>query len=147
MSNKQRVMAGMTSLVMAFLSLFGYPTTAHAAGLAERLRCSPELPNELWTQSMAKSYAKFVMSKYGWNAKSEFKALNKLWNQESHWNPLAYNTTPASDGSHAGGIPQVLGMSTRVPAPLQIDIGLEYIKQRYGKPSVAWAHERRHFWY
>ena len=147
MSNKQRLMAVTTSLVMTFLSLFGYPTEAHAAQLAELVKCAPELPNDLWTQAMAKSYAKFVMSTYGWNTKSEFKALNKLWTQESHWNPLAYNTTPASDGSHAGGIPQVLGMSTRVPAPLQIDEGLRYIKERYGKPSAAWAHERRHYWY
>lgn len=147
MSNKQRLMAVTTSLVMTFLSLFGYPTTTHAAELAELVKCAPELPNDQWTQAMAKAYAKFIMEQYGWNTRSEFKALDKLWTAESHWNPMAYNHQPTWDGYHAAGIAQIVGTTTRVPAPLQIEEGLRYIKERYGKPSVAWAHERRHFWY
>lgn len=147
MSSRQRFTAGLTSILLTMLSLLYYPTNARAAELAERIKCAPELPNKLWTQNMAKSYAKFVMGQYGWDNRAEYRALVKLWNRESHWNPLAYNSEAVQDGSHAGGIPQILGMTTRTPAPLQIDRGLAYIKHRYGKPSIAWAHHRVHNYY
>jgi membrane-bound lytic murein transglycosylase MltF len=82
-----------------------------------------------------------------WN-RSEWKALLKLWDAESHWNPYAYNhSVERYSGLHAGGVAQMLGVKTTTPAPQQVARGLSYIKTRYGKPSVAWAHERRHGWY
>lgn len=100
-----------------------------------------------WTPSLAKAYARFTIQSYGWN-KTEWKALNKLWNSESHWRWQAKNKTKERwSGKYAGGIPQLLGMDTSTPAPAQIEQGLAYIKSRYGKPSVAWAHHRAHGWY
>jgi hypothetical protein len=149
MSSRQKAIAVFSGVVMTIITIFGFPSQAKALQLAERIKCSPDLPNKLWTPVMAKAYAKFVMENYGWTGRNEFRALVKLWDTESHWNSLAYNheVGDPKDGSHAGGIPQILGLSTRVPAPLQIDAGLAYIHHRYGKPSVAWAFHRRNNYY
>jgi len=74
--------------------------------------------------------------------KSEYKALLKLWGKESAWDHTADNPK-----SSAFGIPQLLNMKPTTPAPEQIARGLAYIKHRYDKPSVAWAHWRKHNWY
>ena len=136
-----------TYISVAYLALWSvlFPNTAHATPYI-KFKCE-ELPNKYWTPSMAKSYARFVMARYGWG-RGEFKALNKLWTAESHWNPSAYNVVAGDvDGSHAGGIPQILSLDPRTPAPLQIERGLAYILHRYERPSVAWNHHRRHGWY
>lgn len=108
------------------------------------MRCV-EIDNRHFTPHLAKLYAKSVMSWYGWNS-SEYKALVKLWTAESNWRPQAYNKISV-DGKNAGGIPQILGLDPATPAPDQIDKGLTYIKERYGKPSVAWAFHRKNNWY
>lgn len=84
-----------------------------------------------------------------WNA-SEMNDLVMLWNRESGWNPKAYN---ASSG--ATGIPQSLpgnkmasaGSDWKTNPDTQIKWGLGYIKDRYGSPSAAWAHETEYGWY
>jgi Transglycosylase SLT domain len=90
---------------------------------------------------------------YGWGAGNEWQSLIDLWNQESGWNNYAYNASGAT------GIPQSLPATkmpllARLPAQggkaiafLQIAWGLKYIKDTYGKPSVAWAHEVANNWY
>jgi hypothetical protein len=103
------------------------------------------LPDSFYNVAFLKRYAKSEVHFLGWNT-SEYKALNKLWTTESHWRSVAYNRQPVY-GKHAGGIPQILGLSTKTPALEQIDRGLSYIKNRYGKPSVAWAFHRTHGWY
>ena len=149
MTAKQKIVAGLSSFVLTLVSLLGFPTTAKALELAHRFKCSPNLPNKYWTQGMAKAYAKAMMHTHDWDERGEYKALVKLWTVESHWNPLAYNPEVGdpTDGSHAGGIPQILGMSTKIPAPTQIEMGMEYIKHRYGKPSIAWAFHRKNGYY
>jgi hypothetical protein len=138
----------LTYISVSYLALWSvfFPDSAHAL-VVHKIRCE-EMPNKFWTPAISKSYARGVMQgQYGWG-RTEFKALNKLWNAESHWNPSAYNTEAGdTDGSHAGGIPQILALDPRTPAPVQIDRGLAYIAERYGKPSVAWAHHRAHGWY
>jgi hypothetical protein len=146
MTTKQKLIAAGSSFIMGIISLIAYPTASHAAIVVEGIKCEA-LPNNLWTPSMAKAYAKFWMKFYGWNNRAEFKALDKLWTAESHWNPMAYNHEKTWDGYNAAGIAQIVGTTTRVPAPLQIETGLEYISKRYKKPSIAWAHERKHGWY
>lgn len=86
-------------------------------------------------------YARQLAQKqYGWGP-SEFASLKTLWNNESGWNFQAKNPS-----SGALGIPQALGHA--LPAgyasdpAVQIQWGLNYIKQRYGSPSKALA-----FWY
>ncbi len=97
-----------------------------------------------WTKSLSKYYARALMSAQyeQWDTKSEFRALAKLWGKESAWDHTADNPK-----STAYGIPQLLGLEPNTPAPEQIARGLAYIEHRYGKPSVAWAHWRKHGWY
>jgi len=103
-------------------------------------------PHNYWTTTHIKNFTRFEMiTQYKWNAK-EYTALNKLWYKESRWNPRAYNPV-TSRGLHAQGIPQLLGMNRNLPAPQQVARGLAYISKRYGKPSVAWNHERHYGWY
>lgn len=129
---------------LAFWSVL-FPDTAHA--VVRKVKCEG-VPNKYWTTHMVKNYARIIAKdKYGWE-KSEYKALNKLWNSESHWRLNAFNPKPDMwTGLHAGGLPQILGMNPNTPAPLQIERGLEYIRHRYNKPSVAWSHHRAHGWY
>jgi hypothetical protein len=73
-----------------------------------------------------------------WNKPSEFACLEALWTKESNWNPKSRNKIPVN-GKHAGGIPQILGLSTKLHAHDQINRGLVYITKRYGTPCKAWA--------
>jgi len=91
----------------------------------------------------------------GWTG-PQWTALEKLWTNESGWNPKAKNPS-----SGAYGIPQALP-HTKMPkaawpesaggrsdAATQIQWGLNYIKQRYGTPVLAlafWNRQSPH-WY
>ena len=96
-----------------------------------------------WTKSLSKYYAKVLISAQyeDWD-RSEYRALLKLWGKESAW-----DHTAANPESSAYGIPQLLKMKPGTPVPEQIARGLAYIKHRYDKPSVAWAHWRSKGWY
>jgi hypothetical protein len=112
--------------------------------------------------------AQSQLGRYGWGA-GEMIPLIALWTRESGWNPLARN-----DSSGAFGIAQALGhgQGPATAAPngtneyggygltpaearaanegnpeYQIIWGLNYIKQTYGTPSGAWAHETSAGWY
>jgi hypothetical protein len=103
----------------------------------------------------AQNYANSQMSRYGWNS-SQMGSLIPLWNQESGWNNMAYNSK-----SGATGIPQALPYSKMPQAAwlpfqggsadmkTQVNWGLNYIKTRpgYGSPAAAWAHEVQYNWY
>jgi len=140
----------MTIVTSAYLALWSVVAPTKVAALTTKyLRPTCLIPYKYWTMTKIKSFAKTVMyEQYGWD-RTEYKALNKLWTAESHWNPSAYNDVVGDpiDGSHAGGIPQLLALDPRTPAPQQVERGLAYISHRYGKPSIAWSHERTHGWY
>lgn len=103
------------------------------------------------TQSIGQALA----SQMGWEG-SEWTALQTLWNGESGWNAHAQNPS-----SGAYGIPQALPY-TKMPKAAwpeskggksdpatQIQWGLNYIKGRYGSPSMAlafWQRQNPH-WY
>ena len=72
----------------------------------------------------------------------EWKALFKLWDRESRWDYTADNPR-----SSAYGIPQMLTMPKDTPMVKQIDLGLKYIKHRYGSPSRALAFHNSNGWY
>lgn len=100
--------------------------------------------------SSAASYQAYAFSlfpSFGWGTDQQ-APLVKLWNQESGWNPAAQNPT-----STAYGIAQFLDSTwgpygAKTPdASLQIKYGLEYIRDRYGSPAGAWAHEQANNWY
>jgi hypothetical protein len=92
--------------------------------------------------------ARLLAAPYGWSAGQEWADLVSLWNQESGWRSNAQNPN-----STAYGVAQFLdttwgpyGPKTSIAA-LQIKYGLRYIKDRYGSPSAAWAHEKANNWY
>jgi hypothetical protein len=72
----------------------------------------------------------------------EWKSLYKLWDRESRWDYQADNPR-----SSAYGIPQMLTMPEDTPMVKQIDLGLKYIKHRYGSPSKALAFHNSNGWY
>ena len=95
------------------------------------------------------AYAEKRCFDYGWSD-ADFKALVKLWNKESRWNPYACNSS-----SGAYGIPQALpaskmavyGTDYLTNYKTQINWGLNYIKSRYGTPTAAWNHSCSKGWY
>jgi hypothetical protein len=96
-----------------------------------------------WSISDSKAYATVKVQEWG---DSQFSCLEQLWTIESHWNPYAKNAVKVM-GRHAGGIPQILGMSTKTKPTDQIDRGLVYIYWRYKTPCIALKHEREEGWY
>ena len=138
----KRLLAGFLSWLLAFCLTPFLPSPAYAAAVAVQLEANC-INISTWTPRMAKAYARALMKwEYPhWN-RSEYTALAKLWGKESAWNHEAVN-----EKSTAAGIPQILGLDPRTPAPRQIERGLEYIQHRYEKPSVAWAHWRANGWY
>ena len=128
-----------------YLALFGF-LGIHFKSYAQQVHYDPkciEFGPKIWTKQMLKNYAISYMKWQfpDWN-RSEHKALIKLWNAESHWNPEADNPD-----SSAYGVAQVLNTEPGTPAPRQVERGLEYIVHRYEKPSVAWSHHRKNGWY
>ena len=107
----------------------------------------------LITEGGAKGeYQRFALSQlenYGWSD-TEIVPLIQLWNRESGWNPNSHNR---SSGAH--GIPQALpaskmaafGSDYYTNGNTQILWGLNYIANRYGSPSAAWAHFCSSGWY
>ena len=139
----KRILAGYLSWLLAFLSAPFFPTPAYAVAIATQLEANCLNDLSLWTPRTAKAYAKALIEYRHphWN-RSEWVALDKLWTKESNWRKEAKNKH-----SSAGGIPQILGLNPKTPAPHQIERGLEYIVHRYDKPSIAWAHWRSKGWY
>lgn len=128
-----------------YLALFGF-LGIHFKSYAQQVHYDPkciEFGPKIWTKQMLKNYAISYMKWQfpDWN-RSEHKALIKLWNAESHWNPEADNPD-----SSAYGVAQVLNTEPGTPAPRQVERGLAYIVHRYEKPSVAWSHHRKNGWY
>ena len=73
----------------------------------------------------------------------QFACLDRIFTLESHWNRFAHNTTPVWMGGKkyfAGGIPQILGLSTKTSAYFQVNAGIHYINRRYGSNCAAWEH-------
>ena len=77
-----------------------------------------------------------------WNSHREWNALYLLWMQESKWDYRADNKN-----STAYGIPQILDMPTDTGVIEQIQLGIKYIKHRYGSPTKALAFHNKEGWY
>jgi hypothetical protein len=106
----------------------------------------PPIPASCAVYSGNKAIGCAAVLNAGWNLQ-EMGCLEKLWDKESHWNPLAHNS---SSGAH--GIPQALPGSRMGPGwqsdpVVQINWGIGYIKGRYDRPCVAWAHSQSTGWY
>lgn len=142
-----RYKALISTFILAIASLIGIPLKSTVQQLHDSVEpVEPSVtqvsPN-YWTPYMSKVYTRgFMAVEYPTWGRAEWRALTKLWGKESAWNHKADNPN-----STAYGIAQVLNTREGTPAPLQIEKGLEYIAHRYGKPSVAWSHWRKHGWY
>jgi hypothetical protein len=97
--------------------------------------------------SANRSIGKILAASKGWTG-AQWDALNQLIMDESGWRNDAQNPT-----STAYGIGQFLdstwasyGPKTSNPR-LQIIYTLEYIRERYGTPANALAHENAYHWY
>ena len=109
-------------------------------------RVSPtdkEITERTWLVEDSKAYAQDVV--LAW-ANNQYECLDKLWTQESNWRSEAFNKIKVM-GKNAGGIPQILGLDPKTPAPLQIDRGFAYIMHRYGTPCMAWKFHEQKGWY
>jgi len=90
---------------------------------------------------------RLMAAAYGWTG-GQFVDLNKLWTQESGWNNHARNPSSGAYGIPQGLPPGKMGAAAAGGnAHAQIAWGLRYIKDRYGSPAGAWAHEIRNNWY
>lgn len=96
-----------------------------------------------WTSADSKAYAKDSLN--GW-AHKQYVCLASMWGKESAWKHTALNPEKVM-GKHAGGIPQLLGLSPLTPPTIQIDRGLDYIYHRYGTPCEAWKFHKKNGWY
>ena len=94
----------------------------------------------LQLSSVEKTYSQTPIDHYKLYAHSlvvsskEYRCLELLWMRESQWNYKAKNKR-----SSAKGIPQLLNLKTNDPYE-QINLGIKYIKHRYGTPCNAWAY-------
>lgn len=133
-----------STIMLSVASLIGIPIKAAALSVKPPLEPKKEVKLvQVWNKFTIKAYAKaYIHETYPKWGRGEWRALLNLWGKESAWNHKADNPR-----STAYGVAQVLGTSPETPAPLQVAKGLEYIVHRYDKPSVAWAHWRKHGWY
>lgn len=97
----------------------------------------------IWTKEDSKAYAKDAVNAW---ADKQYVCLASMWGKESAWKHTAVNPEKVM-GKHAGGIPQLLGLSPLTPPTIQIDRGLDYIYHRYGTPCEAWKFHKKNGWY
>lgn len=86
---------------------------------------------------------------FGWSGQ-QWTDLYNLWTRESGWNNKAQNPSSGAYGVAQALPPTKYPAAGRPPissASVQIWWGLGYIKERYGSPSGAWAHEESAGWY
>lgn len=113
--------------------------------------------------SSNQALGKMLASTYGWDSGAEWNALVALWERESGWSNTADTRKTGLDSPNASvfayGIAQARPYS-KMPragwppdkggqsdAATQITWGLIYIKQSYGDPVEAEAHENANGWY
>ena len=141
-SNLKRYVSLGSTMILTMATMIGIPIKGYMQHIRYDPKCV-EVGPRIWTAMTAKVYARSVIQEEHPNwGRNEWRALVKLWNTESHWNQQAANPV-----STAYGIAQVLNTKHGTPAPLQIERGLAYIVSRYDRPSIAWAHHRKHGWY
>jgi hypothetical protein len=129
-------------------------TQQTAQSLAHGLNSIPKLPGgdigaHGGTAFANQMIATALLPLFGFSL-SQFPFLLALWNRESGWNEHALNPS-----SGAYGIPQSLpankmasaGPDWLTNAVTQERWGLGYIRDRYGSPAGAWAHELSAGWY
>lgn len=103
--------------------------------------CLIILPSLQEMKKLAKAQGK-VIALQEFDSHKEWYALYELWMRESKWDYRADNPK-----SSAYGIPQILNMPKDTRMIDQIQLGIKYIKHRYGTPSNALAFHNENGWY
>lgn len=129
------------------------PADSSATTTANSMSTVPTVTGSSTDTGTNKSIAKVLAAPYGWSNGTQWDDLDQLWTRESSWSNTALNP------SGAFGIPQALPSSKlpkagqpvssggKADPSSQIRWGLSYIKDRYGSPSKALAHENSAGWY
>jgi len=138
----KRLLSIGSTIMLTLTTMIGMPLKYYSQHVND-LCINKDILPKIWTPYMAKIYAiSYMKMWYPEWGRGEHKALIKLWTKESNWRPEADNPD-----STAYGIAQVLHTKPGTPAPQQVARGLEYIVDRYDRPSIAWSHWRKHGWY
>jgi hypothetical protein len=77
-------------------------------------------------------------------ASKEIKPFLKIIYRESRWNPNAYN--PATNAYGLGQLIDSKHYTKNMPYK-QINAAVKYIAHRYGTPTKAYQHHKKHGWY
>lgn len=94
------------------------------------------------------SYAKALLSKYGWS--NQWESFNALEMSEAGWDVHATNPS-----SGAYGLAQALpaskyssaGKDWKTSGETQLRWMMDYVKSRYGSPDSAWSFHQKNNWY
>jgi hypothetical protein len=117
-------------------------------------------PNQATGKLLAATYS---TNGQQWSTGQQWDALVQLWDKESGWSNTADTRKSGLDPPDAAvfayGIPQARPYNKMPQAAWppdkggsadptsQIQWGFAYIKQTYGSPVAAWAHEQANNWY
>ncbi len=143
-SSRLNAVIGVGLAVVVIAASHGHPPHLGGGGAARGTTTAAVSSSEALANSMA-------ASGYGW-AGGQVTCLDELWTRENAgWDPTQWNLA----GSGAYGIPQALPASKMAAAgpdwqtnpATQIRWGLGYVKDTYGTPCGAWAHEEADGWY
>jgi hypothetical protein len=96
-----------------------------------------------------KKIVNMVASSYGWGSGPEWDALSWIIDHESSWSNTAQNPHSSAYGLFQfldGTWASVGGKKTSDPTT-QAQLGMKYIKSRYGDPIKAKAFWQSHNWY
>lgn len=118
---------------------------ALAVGVVFASPTQAQAPTDFVSKLAPKQYAQHKIKSI-WDDTQQYKCLAVLWGKESAWNPKAFNPIKVN-GRNAGGIPQILGLSTNLHPHVQIDRGIKYIIHRYNTPCAAWTFWQKRKWY
>ena len=94
-------------------------------------------------------YAHNMIFEYGWT-EEDYQALVLIVYKESSWRPEAVNKKSKSCGlfqAYPCSKMAKYGKDYRTNYKVQVAWGMDYIKNRYGSPSQAWAFWQKHHWF
>lgn len=138
------VLKGDFALGLGSLTSNSTSTSSVSSGATTSTGSAPNVVGQVQKQDLGP-----IAASHGWSL-SDVEDWMKLIDKESSGNPKAINPS-----SGAAGIAQFIngfseyaqygGNANTVNGQL-ISMG-NYIKQRYGTPSAAWAHEVQYNWY
>jgi len=94
------------------------------------------------TPSYAKWYAGQRMAAYGWASTELTRCLTYMWIGESHWQYTEVTGKYVGIPQTTPGVANDYGFTWsayRSTPEVQVEVGLRYIRDRYGSPCKAWA--------